>query len=128
MVFKNWTTPIPNNNKPLPPPTCPWFIIIFYSWLCSQNPPLLNIIRPWDVRIIHFTPITKHERKYFCHFFQNNEHINFSKHFVIGSRACNKKIRVYSIKALPWINLVFICQHVCGVGLVYLINNLFLLT
>jgi hypothetical protein len=46
MPFYNWTpkTPIPNNNK------LPQMFMIYnhyYCWLCSQNLPLINIIRPW---------------------------------------------------------------------------------
>jgi len=46
MFFYNWIpkTPIPNNNKLLH-----MFMIYnhYYSWLCSQNLSLINIIRPW---------------------------------------------------------------------------------
>jgi hypothetical protein len=72
-------TPIPNNNNlPYTLSPSPHIFIVynhFYWWLCSQNLPLINIIRPWvgwklSMSLpFSFTPISEHKKQYFAPFF-----------------------------------------------------------
>jgi hypothetical protein len=98
MPFYNWTpkTPIPNNNK------LPHMFMIYnhyYCWLCSQNLPLINIIRPWvgwelSMPLQFYT----HQWTYkaiFCPFFfpKNWTHQFHSRHSVVSSGLGNKIFR-----------------------------------
>jgi hypothetical protein len=124
MPFGNWaaTAPIPKNNKLLlPRPPCMSLIYThFYSWLSSQNLPLLNITRPWGgwelSSPLQFYTHQWYRRQYFCHFCRRNKTHQFhTRRSIIGNQLCNTTIRAVSLKALPQTN----GKPVCGVEYVY---------
>jgi hypothetical protein len=95
MPFYNWT-PIPNNNK------FPHMFMIYnhyYCWLCSQNFPLINIIRPWvgwklSMPLRFYTHQWTYKAIFLpFFFFQNWTHQFHSRHSVISSGLCNKIFR-----------------------------------
>jgi len=95
MPFHNWT-PIPNNNK------LPHMFMIYnhyYCRLCSQNLPLINIIRPWvgwelSMPLQFYTHQWTYKAIFWPFFFSKNwTHQFHSRHSIISSGLCNKIFR-----------------------------------